>query len=178
MKIRKEFLDPVLTNISSALTAYAWASNASNKSKEDEAIINYVVDFIKTSVLDMSLISEQYKDVFKIIGNLKSVASKLTLGLNTLSMAKELTVGWWTLFNNAQANKYDPTRFQMEHARKAYTMIWGDAARQIKTITLGEYLNAFSTTINNANSTMSFALTYFLDSPDNITLRFLLCRNA
>ena len=161
MKMRKEFLDPVLTNISSAITAYAWASNASNKSKEDEAIINYVVDFIKTSVLDMSLISEQYKDVFKIIGNLKSVASKLTLGLNTLSMAKELTVGWWTLFNNAQANKYDPTRFQTEHARKAYSMVWGDAARQIKTITLGEYLNAQYGIANISDQEMVERMNYY-----------------
>lgn len=140
-QIRKEIYDPVLSEISAALGAYAFNANMSNTYKANEDTINYITQFIQSSVLDESLIDEDYEDEMRIVSSLKSTASRMVLGCNILSMAKEGIVGWWTLYNNALANHWDPTRFGIKEATKAYFMVWKDSVNQIKTITLGEHLN-------------------------------------
>lgn len=141
-KLRKAEYDKVLPTINAALTALATYSFMSNQEIQTKPVIDLVRDYIKSAVLDMSLVSEENKDAYRILGALKSTSSKMILGLNFLSGAKETTVGWFTLYNQAIANSLaDKDRFGVADATKAYAMVWGDAAKQLGTITLGERLN-------------------------------------
>ena len=162
LKIRKTHLDPVIADVSSALCAYSWAVKLqSGQEVANKPTIDYIVDFIKSSVLDMSLIEEEDKDLFRVIGTMKSVASKIVLGANVLSMLKEGTVGWWTLFEHAMANTVDPTRFGIKEATKAYGLVWGDAARQMKSITMGEHLNAQYGIANMSEQELAERMNYY-----------------
>lgn len=159
---RKEILDPVIANVSSSLCSYAWNAQLSNGQLElNKPTLDFIVNFIKSSVLDMSLFDKDEKGLWRTVSSIKSVASKMVLGLNVLSMAKEGLVGWWTLFNNANANRFDDSRFGIKEASKAYSMVWQDGFRQIKTITMGEHLNAQYGIANVSEQEMVERLNYY-----------------
>lgn len=141
-KFREEVFNPILSDVSASLGALATMSSLSRTFTANQPILDFVTDYIKSAVLDMSLVEENNKDVYKIAGMAKSTASKLILGFNAISGVKETAVGWWTLYNAAIANSLsDSTRFGVKDATKAYAMVWGDSFKQIFTITLGEHLN-------------------------------------
>lgn len=140
--MRKDIFDPIVRDISAALVSYAAWANMNNRMPANKPTIDFLVQYIKSSVLDESLIDDEDKTAYKVIGTLKSVASKTLLGLNVLSMAKESVVGWFTIYNNAMANQLtDSNRFGLKEATIAYNMIWKDSVKQLSTITMGEYLN-------------------------------------
>ena len=159
--MRKSKLDPVIADVSSALCAYAWSAKLSNQEKANKPTIDYIVNFIKSSVLDMSLIDEESRDTMRVVSTMKSAASKLVLGANVLSMAKEGLVGWWTIYSNAVANSVDPSRFGIKEATKAYGIVWGDAFRQMRTITMGEHLNAQYGIANMSEQELPDRLNYY-----------------
>lgn len=161
LSIRKQRLDPVVADVSSALCAYAWAAKLSNQDQANKPTIDYIVNFIKSSVLDLSLIEDESKDAMKVISGMKSMASKMVLGLNALSMFKEGLVGWWTIYSNAVANSVDPSRFGIKEATKAYGIVWGDAFKQMKTITMGEHLNAEYGITNMSGQELVSRLNYY-----------------
>ena len=160
--IRKSTLDPVISNVSASLCSYAWTAQQSNGQLDlNKPTLDFIVNFIKSSVLDMSLFDEKDKELWRGVSSIKSVASKMVLGLNVLSMAKEGLVGWWTLFNNANANRFDDSRFGIKEASKAYSIVWQDGFRQIKTITMGEHLNAQYGIANVSEQEMVERLNYY-----------------
>lgn len=141
--IRSEIYTPILKTISSALTAYAINSKMANQYDNNKATIDFIIEYINSSVLDKSLIGEEHKDAIKGVMALRNFTSKLLLGCNLISMAKEGLVGYTTLLNNALANKISGYKegFSPSDAAKAYTAIWVDSIHQMHTITMGEHLN-------------------------------------
>lgn len=139
--LREEIFSPIVRDISSAITAYAAMTKMSSKYGSNEATIKYIVDAIKSNVLDESIVDEDSRDLYRIIGTAKSASSLIILGFNTMSGIKETGVGLWTLYSNAIANSQDETRFGVSDLNKAYKMIWKDSVHQLSTITMGEYLN-------------------------------------
>lgn len=138
-KIKKREFDKVLPIIDSAVTSLSASAFISNKNVRP--VVDFIRDYIRTAVLDQSLIKDG-KDVFKAISAARSLTSKMILGGNLISGAKETVVGFHTLYNNAVANTlFDKDRVNLAQMIQAYAMTWGDAATQIANITLGEHLN-------------------------------------
>lgn len=141
--IRSEIYTPILKTISAALTAYAINSKLANTYDTNKATIDFIIEYINSSVLDKTLIGPEHRDSLKVIMGLRNFTSKLLLGCNILSMAKEGIVGYTTLLNNALANKFSGYKdgFSPTDAAKAYTAIWVDSIHQMHTITMGEHFN-------------------------------------
>lgn len=139
--LRQKIYNPPLARASAAISAYAFNVQMGNITNEHKDSIEYLVEYIRSSVMDESLVKDDYKDALRIVNVLRSNASRLVLGFNILSTFKEGIVGFATLVNNAFANRHDDTRFGMQDALKAYTAVWKDSVHQIDTITIGEHLN-------------------------------------
>lgn len=159
---RKEIFDPIVRNIGYVLTAYAAASKMSKKMTANKDTIEFLSKFVRSSVLDESLVDEKSKDTFKVVGMLKSITSKSVLGLNLRSMAKEGLVGGASLYINALANNFSGSsdRFGAADAAKAYAMVWKDAVNQVSTITMGEFLNFEYGFANMSNQELVERLNY------------------
>ena len=124
--------------------------------------IEFLSKFVRSSVLDESLVDEKSKDTFKVVGMLKSITSKSVLGLNLMSMAKEGLVGGASLYINALANNISGSsdKFGAADAAKAYAMVWKDAVNQVSTITMGEFLNFEYGFANMSNQELVERLNY------------------
>lgn len=139
--LRQEIYNPFLGRASAALSAYSFNAHMGHVFQAHKDSIQYLVDYIRSSVMDESLVDEDYKSALRVVSALKSTASRLVLGFNILTTAKEGTVGLWTLMNHSFANRVDESRFGFKEAMKAYATIWKESPSQLNTIVLGEHLN-------------------------------------
>ena len=173
--LRQKIYNPLLTRASAALNTYAFNATMSNVMDDNRDSIEYLVKYIKSSILDESLIKEDYQDAVRVLNVVKSTASRMVLGFNILTTFKEGTVGFWTLFNNANANRFDDSRFGVNDAIKAYKAVWKDSMHQIDTITLGEHLNFQYGMSNMSVQEMVERMNYFQGQVGRVDDRLFWC---
>lgn len=139
-KITKEEYDKILPAINAATNVLKYTSFLSGQDRS--AISDYVSDYLKTSVFNESLITEDMRGAFKAATLFKSVSSKFILGFNPLSAGKESLFGFYFHYSRALANSiFDKDKLGVNDLTKAYSIVWVDIAKQPFTQTLLENIN-------------------------------------
>lgn len=138
--IRKEEMDEILPAINASIVSLQLIQTTSHK--DLQATIDFLNDYLKSAVFDESLIPKESRGTFRLLGTLKATASNFILGFNYLSGAKETISGFFNLYQKAIANSLtDKDRIGIKDMTAAYTTVWVDSAKQVKTITMLEHLN-------------------------------------
>lgn len=138
--IRKEEMDEILPAVNAAIVSLQFVQTLSHK--DAKATIDFLNEYIKSSVFDESLVPKESRGMYKLLGMAKGVSTNFILGFNYLSGAKETITGFFNLYEKAIANSLtDKDRIGVKDMTSAYTTVWVDSAKQVGTITLLEHLN-------------------------------------
>ena len=141
-KVSKEEYDKVLPPINAAITSMQLTAYMSKV--DVSATVEFIDDYLRSSVFNESLIEEGNRSLYKAGALLKSVSSKWILGFNPLSGAKEVMYGFYQNYTRAVANNSlipDKDKLSLGDITKAYKIVWTDVTKQITTQTLLENLN-------------------------------------
>lgn len=138
--IRESEYNTILPQINSAIKALEITTYLTGKPSNEA--VEFITDYIKSAILDESLISDNTKGFFQAASILKSTASKAILGFNYVSGLKEVTTGFYNIYSRALVNSiFDKDKVGITDMAKAYSFVWVDALKQVGNITLMEHLN-------------------------------------
>lgn len=141
-QIREKEYNKVLPQIRSAIKSLQVATYITGKPSKE--IVEFITDYIKSAILDETLIGDEAKGLYKLISPIKTTASMAVLGFNYVSGMKETVVGFWNLYSRALVNSIvDKDKIGLTDMTKAYSFVWVDALKQAdaRNITLLEHLN-------------------------------------
>lgn len=176
--IRQNEYDKILPVIQANLTILRLTSFITND-KDIEKTLEFIANHIKTTVFDESLISSENKQIYSILSHVKRAASMAILGFNVKSGAKEVTVSFATLYTRALANTiFDKNKVGIKDMMHAYTIVWKDAMKQVKTMTKLEALNAIYGITNMSEDELVSRLNYFQGDPMRFSGNMFWCNRA
>ena len=117
-KIRKQIFDRKLPIIN----AYLWWMKllAGRENIDISKQLEYVANQMKLAVFDEPIIDDEFKDLTKTIGIVKSISTPMLLAFKPASMAKELVIGVIRGTTLAATQLYGEDQFGVADLTKAY----------------------------------------------------------
>ena len=136
-------LNAVMVSLKTANYLYGESTNE---------LIEYLNDYITSSVKGQSILEDEFKQAGKAIGFMRKLVTRATLGLNYKSGFKEFVISNYTLYKNAAVNsRLDKDRLSLADVNFATRFVWGDLYQQKDPdkITTAQGLNFLYGMVNN-----------------------------
>lgn len=139
----KEIFDTqVLPQVKSILYAATFQANVTGM--EMPEFDSFVRKYVKSAVYGSSIVkSQEIKDVFKVVGPIRSAGAALALSYNVMNIPRELLTGMFTNISRAMFNSYGGETFSLQEYMKAFSIVAMDVPNFIMNITKIELLNEY-----------------------------------
>lgn len=132
----------VLPQVRSILYAATFQANVTGM--EMPEFDSFVRKYVKSAVYGSSIVkSQEIRDVFKVVGPLRSAGAALALSYNVMNIPRELLTGMFTNISRAMFNSYGGETFSLTEYMKAFSIVSMDVPNFIMNITKIELLNEY-----------------------------------
>lgn len=139
VKLRKEVMDEYLPVMKAVLISLK--SQELLDGLKLGSLTEYVGDYIQAKVLDQSLISEDYRGISQVAGNLKMATTIGALGFNPKSGLFQVFEGVFKNFSRSYFKPMGENQFGIKEYLSAMRELFGDTPNHFKTVSMGQLLN-------------------------------------
>lgn len=101
----------------------------------------FVTDYIKTTIYNDSILAPEVREMFRVIGPIRTAGATLALSYNVMNLPRELVMGFFTNISRAMFGTYGEETFTLPEYLKAWGIVTGDIPNFIKNVTKIELLN-------------------------------------
>lgn len=129
----------VLPQVQSVLFVSAYQANLTDLKMPN--FQEFVKEYMKNAVYGDTIINDEAKKFFKVMGPVRSAGAAIALSYNVTNLPRELLMGFFTNISRAMFNSYGEETFSLKDYLHAFGILTGDIPRFMHNVTKIELLN-------------------------------------
>lgn len=129
----------VLPQVQSIMFVSTYQANLTNLKMPN--FQEFVKEYMKNAVYGDTIINDEAKKFFKVIGPVRSAGAAIALSYNVTNLPRELLMGFFTNISRAMFNSYGEETFSLKDYMHAFGILTGDIPRFVHNVTKIELLN-------------------------------------